>query len=138
MYNTVGARCFGAPDAFYRTFWVILEKISDEVQDSVVDPNIISKAVRDKSQRKGTNIGRSAIDFVLKGIRFSGHRFDLDLPQTSDALAEAFSNSVIEGLKKKGYVVDPAKILELRKYLSGGLLREPPTKGIELKGPIAT
>jgi hypothetical protein len=112
-------------------FRSILEKISDEVQDGEVDHNIISKAVRDKINRQGPETGRSAIDFVLRGIRLSGHHFDLDLPQTSDALAEAFSNSVIDGLKKKGDVVDPAKTSELREYLSGGLLRETPSKGID-------
>jgi hypothetical protein len=108
----------------------ILEKISDEVQDSKFDFTIISKAVRDESQRQKISTRRSAIDFVLKALLISGHSFEPDLPQTARALAEAFWNSVSEGLRRKGIVIDPAIEKELREHLSGGLLNGKASGGI--------
>ncbi len=103
----------------YRT---ILEEISKEVQNNDYNLTDTSKAVRDKCKYQEMAIGRNSINFVLKGISYSGHLFDPDLPQTPKVLAEAFARSITVSLRRSG--IDTSSSVEeiILRHISGGLL----------------
>ena len=113
----------GLPLLSAAKFRFILEEISNLAQDSVYDLSMFTRTIRDKSEANKIGIGRNAIGFVVKAISVSGHRFEPDLPQDSAVLAQAFCASVIEGLRRKGFLLKLSVQAELREYLSGGLCK---------------
>jgi hypothetical protein len=80
-------------------FASILKTLSEVVQESVFNFSEISKTVRDAMLKRGVRVGRSYINYVIRGISFSGHRFDPDLPQESVTLAAAFLRSLRKDLQ---------------------------------------
>jgi hypothetical protein len=107
-------------------FRFVLEGISSAIRNLEFDMTFVSKEVRDEARRQQKNIGRKAVGFVLRALRLAGHRFDPDLPQTSEVLADALCTSVLEGLRRNECTLDPAMARALRAHLSGGLLTEAP------------
>jgi hypothetical protein len=81
------------------TFGAILKALSEVVQESVMGLTDLSRAVRDLMLERGTRAGRGSIGYVIKGIMFSGHRFDPDLPQDEPTLAAAFVRSLLYRLE---------------------------------------
>jgi len=101
----------------------VLNSTSKIVQMTTFDLASVSKAIRDDSLSQNMGIGRNAINFILKALMIAGHRFDLDLPQSPSVLAEAFCSSILEGLRRKGYEIDPTIMDRFKSYLSGGIIR---------------
>jgi Helicase HerA, central domain len=124
----VAHNSLGLPLLSSDQFRFVLEGISNAVRNSEFDLNFVSKAVRDDARRQHKNIGRNAVIFVLRALQSAGHRFDPDLPQTSEVLAEALCKSVIEGLRRIERAPDPAMAKALRVHLSGGLLTISPSE----------
>jgi Helicase HerA, central domain/Zonular occludens toxin (Zot) len=101
----------------------VLRAISNEVQQTKFNWTLVSKAVRDRCRRENVDVDRSEIDFILRGIMRTGHRFDPDLPQEPKVLAEAWCSSVIRGLRlKDSPLLGGASERLLCEYLSGGLI----------------
>lgn len=102
-------------------FAVTLGTLSEVVQESTFNLTEMSRAVRDIMLKRGVRVGRGAISFVIKGIGFSGHRFDPDLPQDASTLAAAFIRSVLRDLRitvpLEGEALGRALV-----HCSGGLL----------------
>lgn len=108
-------------------FKCLIETISEEVQINEFNLTETPKAVRDKCALSEFNIGRTVAARVLMSISHSGHKFDPDLPQSPEVLAEAFTKAVIFGLRKAGVEVDDRTTSALKDYLSGGLLSPKPS-----------
>ena len=108
----------GLPILSAHDFGTIIEELANEVQLNEFNLTDVSRAVRDKCKVRGTSIGRSAIAFVIKGILFSGHRFDPDLPQSDRVLSEAFASSVLENLKRAGASLTAAMESKLTGHLT--------------------
>lgn len=104
------------------SFGLLLEKLSNEIQENGFNLIDTSKNVRDQCVAAGHNVGRKIVNFVIRAIHLSGHRFDTDLPQSSDILAKALVTSVLESLSEIMGKVDGNTKNTLEHYLSGGLL----------------
>ena len=100
----------------------LFETISEVLATSQFNLTETSKAVRDllRSDR-GMHIGRGAINYVLKGISWSGHRYDSDLPQDTRTLALAFSKQLLRSLSERSSIVGES-LLKAVEYCTGGLV----------------
>jgi hypothetical protein len=103
------------------TFAAILETLSEVVQESEFNLSEISRTVRDLMLKRGVRVGRSSIQFVIKAILFSGHRFDSDLPQEAPILAAGFVRSIVNKLQITIPLEGDALVRALV-YCCGGLL----------------
>ena len=88
--------------------------------------------MRDKCRREKVDVDRDEINFILKGIMRTGHRFQPDLPQTPKVLAKAWCDSVIQRLRlEESPLAGGSSERLVREYLSGGLRAEPAGGGME-------
>ncbi len=84
-------------------FELIFKSISDELQGAEFDLNIVAKAVQTECARhksKIGDVGRPAIDFIVRTLYFSDHSFDSDRPQTAAILAGSFADNIIRRVKE--------------------------------------
>jgi hypothetical protein len=103
------------------TFATLLVTLSEVVQESVFNMSEIAKAVRDLMLKGGIRVGRGSIDFVIRAILFSGHRFDPDLPQEAPILAAALVRSIVKDLQITVPLEGDALVRALA-FCCGGLL----------------
>jgi hypothetical protein len=71
------------------TYATLFSMLSDEITANGYEMTRVSRAVRDDCTSRGLSIGRQPINFILRGIQFSGHRFAAG-NDTPAKLAEAF------------------------------------------------
>jgi hypothetical protein len=109
---------FGVPMVSPQVFREVFSSISNEVQENEFNLTDTSKAIRDRCAAKGLPVGRNLINFLLKGIHFSGHKFDRDLPQSPEILAEALVRSIVFGYKKSGVVLSENLLHQLANLFS--------------------
>jgi len=81
----------------------------------------VSKAVRDRLSEHDVPIGRAAINFIIKGIHWGGHRYDPDLSQDPKALATAFVRN-LRTLVQPGPPLEGTDLDEALSFCSGMLL----------------
>lgn len=112
------------------SFRLLLEKLSDEIQENEFNLLDTSKNVRDQCVAEGHNVGRRIVNFVIRAIHFSGHRFDSDLPQSPDILAKALVMSVLNTLSETVGEVEGNIKNTVELYLSGGLLGKKADTGV--------
>jgi hypothetical protein len=104
----------------------LFEAMSEEVQANEFNLADTSKAIRDRCLAGGYPIGRKSINWVLKGIHLSGHKYDSDVPQEPSVLADAFVRSLLANLKKNHVELTDDDTHRIRDYFSGGLLKTTP------------
>ncbi|RMF23434.1 MAG: NYN domain-containing protein [Deltaproteobacteria bacterium] len=86
----------GVPRLHPEDYAALFERLAEEVREHGFQLNDTSKAVRDKLIEEGRSVSRSAVAFVVRGVRFGG----LDLRTvdrsrlTAGDLASAFKHNV--------------------------------------------
>lgn len=113
-------RLTGLPLLYQDDYRAIIEALSQEVQQTEFNLSEVSKAVRDTLVSYGRPIGRNAINYVMKGIYISGHRYDSDLPQDPSTLADAFWYSQ-RGSVEGRVEFDADALTALQQHITGGL-----------------
>jgi hypothetical protein len=83
-----------------------------------------SKAVRDRCIEEGSPIARSSVNFILRGIAFSGHRLGQSPHEEPVAIAEHFASNVQVLAESAGLPLSPEDRAHLDAWLSGELRRE--------------
>jgi hypothetical protein len=111
----------GAPLLATEKYRAVFEALSDEVQERPFDLAEVSKAIRDRLLTAGSRVGRTAINFIVKGIHFGGHRYDPDLPQDPKALAAAFVRNLRNSVEPTP-PLEGEELSEALAYCSGALL----------------
>ena len=74
---------------------LLFRLIADEVTLHGYFLHRTSKAVRDRSVEEGSPVARMSINFILRGIVFSGHRFGVAERESPDDLARCFAKNVL-------------------------------------------
>jgi hypothetical protein len=74
---------------------LLFRLIADEVTQHGYFLHRTSKAVRDRAVEEGSPVARMSINFILRGIVFSGYRFGLAGEENSGDLARCFARNVL-------------------------------------------
>lgn len=114
-------RYLQAPIVAKEKLKVLFEQLSIEVLANSFNLTDTSRNVRDRCQSVGAQVGRSVVNYVLKGLHFAGHIYDPDVDQSPKILAETFAYSLINALEKKGVAIDPNMRHKILDFYSGGL-----------------
>jgi hypothetical protein len=103
---------------------ILFTVISEELAVNPYSLTSTSKAVRDLMYERGHPVGRSAVNYVLKGVAMGDHDFSADRSQEPDIIADSF----IRGLAKFSNRVREAKPEErqgLQTWIAGALSSAP-------------
>jgi len=108
-----------APAEYNRLFgW-----IADEVNDNGYFLHRTSKAVRDRSIEEASPVARMSVNFILRGIVFSGHRLG-NLSQggaeSPGELAQCFARNVLVLCESAGLQLAPPERERVFRWLAGG------------------
>lgn len=97
-------------------YQAVFEALADELAVNPFRLADTSKAVRDALHEAGHDIGRSAINFILKGIHLAGHDFSADRPQDPMTLGRAFVDSLV-GTTAQELDLTPDQIREVSDWI---------------------
>ncbi|MBZ0266924.1 hypothetical protein K8I85_02110, partial [bacterium] len=122
------------PQLEVSTFRAVMEILSEELQNSEFSLTEISKAVRDRCNELGVKVARQPISFIIKGIGYSGHRFDPDLPQSPEVLGTAFADSVVESMRRMSHPLTAEDEGLLREHVSGGYYKSLDVETVAVSG----
>lgn len=75
-------------------YGVLFFAIAHEINQSGYNMTMISKAVRDRCKEKDVPVARQHVNFVLRGIAFTGHRFGEEA-ESPGILADRFMNNTL-------------------------------------------
>jgi hypothetical protein len=81
--------------------------------------------VRDRCIEEGSPIARGSVNFILRGIAFSGHRLGQATNEEPLALAERFAANVQVLAESAGLVLSAADLEQLDDWLAGEIRRTP-------------
>jgi len=79
--------------------------------------------VRDRCIEEGSPIARGSVNFILRGIAFSGHRLGQAPSEEPVAIAERFAANVQALAESAGLALSPADVERLDDWLVGELRR---------------
>lgn len=105
---------FLAPDAYAELFSIL----AAEINDSGFQVNRVSRAVRDECQRRGWPITRHAVNFIMQGIAFAGHRFGKTTEVDKELARAFFRNALNLCARNQLYLTRDEELLML-KWLVG-------------------
>ncbi|HYG65860.1 MAG TPA: NYN domain-containing protein [Thermoanaerobaculia bacterium] len=95
-----------------------------------------SKAVRDRCLDEDSPIARASVNFILRGITFSGHRFGQNGPEDPARLGDCFFRNVLSLCESAGLSLDSGERDVLRSWILGQL-DEGETPAADASGPEA-
>jgi hypothetical protein len=78
-----------------------------------------SKAVRDRCLDEDSPIARASVNFILRGITFSGHRFGQNGPEQPHLLGDCFFRNVLSLCESAGLSLDGGERDALRQWILG-------------------
>lgn len=99
--------------------------IAEEVNDNGYFLHRTSKAVRDRSLEEGSPVARMSVNFVLRGIVFSGHRLGHPGPpgqggsESPGELARCFARNVLVLCESAGLQLAPPEREQVFRWLAG-------------------
>lgn len=101
-------------------YHAVFEALSDELAVNPFRFTDTNKTVRDALQQAGTEVGRAAIGFILRGIQIGGHDFSADKPQDPNTLANSFLKSLIRVTASEAELTE-AEAEELKAWFYGAV-----------------
>jgi hypothetical protein len=78
-----------------------------------------SKAVRDRCVEEDAPIARASVNFILRGITFSGHRFGQNGPEEPEKLGDCFFRNVLSLCESAGLSLDEEERGTLSEWILG-------------------
>jgi hypothetical protein len=102
---------------------LLFRLVAEEVNQHGYFLHRTSKAVRDRCIEEGSPIARSCVNFILRGIAFSGHRLGQAPSEEPLAIAERFASNVQALAESAGLVLAPDDREHLDAWLTGELRR---------------
>lgn len=106
------------PDLYARLFRFIGEETDQEWYSTTET----SKTVRDRLTAEGTGVARNAISFVLKGIQYGDHKFEVGQGANPPIkLAEAFRDNILDICGNAGLELADEERELLDQWIAGGL-----------------
>jgi len=104
---------------------LLFRLVAEEVNQHGYFLHRTSKAVRDRCIEEGSPIARGSVNFILRGIAFSGHRLGQATNEEPLALAERFAANVQVLAGSAGLVLSAADLEQLDDWLAGEIRRAP-------------
>lgn len=105
----------------------VLREIAKEVNQNGFDATQTSKAVRDGCYGKGVAVSRASVNFLLKGLLYSGYRWKETGHEDPYTLGEAVVRNTITLARRTQFDLSPAQEQLVRYWILGGLDEpEPP------------
>lgn len=108
--NSVTGTPLLTPDGYTLVF----KALEEELQASNYFLTATSRAVRDRCIEHGSPVARRAVNFILQGITYAGHKFEENpLNDTAEDFADAFKDNVLTLCKDAQLVLseDELKLL---------------------------
>jgi len=105
---------------------LLFRLVAEEVSEHGYFLHRTSKAVRDRCIEEGSPIARSSVNFILRGIAFSGHRLGQSPNEDPLAIAERFASNVQVLAESAGLALSPGDRDHLDAWLTGELRRTAP------------
>ncbi len=102
---------------------LLFRLVAEEVNQHGYFLHRTSKAVRDRCIEEGSPIARGSVNFILRGIAFSGHRLGMAPSEEPVAIAERFAANVQALAESAGLALSPADREHLDGWLAGELRR---------------
>ncbi|HYH45580.1 MAG TPA: NYN domain-containing protein [Thermoanaerobaculia bacterium] len=98
---------------------LLFRLIAEEVTEHGFFLHRTSKAVRDRSVEEGSPIARMSINFILRGIVFSGHRFGVTDRESATDLGRCFAKNVLVLCDNAGLQLGPQERARVFGWLAG-------------------
>ncbi|MDP9121596.1 MAG: NYN domain-containing protein [Acidobacteriota bacterium] len=111
---------FLTPAEYARVFRMIAQEVNEEGYFLTRT----SKAVRDRCIEEGDPIARASVNFVLRGITSTGHRFDPNGGNDPVALGSAFSKNVLGLCESAGLPLSEQESETLNEWILGDLVKQ--------------
>jgi hypothetical protein len=89
-------RVTGTPLLTPDGYALVFAAVEEELRDNQYFLTVTSRAVRDRCIERGIPVARRAINFILQGITYAGHRFEENpLSDTAEVFAAVFRDHVL-------------------------------------------
>jgi hypothetical protein len=112
--NSVTGTPLLTPDGYTLVFGMLEE----ELRDSQYFLTATSRAVRDRCIERGRPVPRRAINFILQGLTYAGHKFEANpLNDTAAVFAEVFKENVLTLCKNAQLVLSDDELELLRQWI---------------------
>jgi hypothetical protein len=102
-------------------YGLVFRKIADEVGEEGYFLTRTSKAVRDRCIEEGTPIARTSVNFILRGITSSGHRFNPNGGNDPLVLGSSFVKNVLGLCESAGMPLSEEERTTLSDWILGDL-----------------
>ncbi len=110
---------------------LLFRLIAEEVTEHGFFLHRTSKAVRDRSVEEGSPIARMSINFILRGIVFSGYRFGVSDQEAAVELGRCFAKNVLVLCDNAGLQLGPDERARVFAWLVGDEGEAPPETAAE-------
>lgn len=121
------ARVTGTPRLTPEEYGVLFDCIATALSQRRYNLTATSKAVRDLCIERGHSISRSNVSFVLRGITYTGYRFNKDgVSDTPTVVAKAFLDDVRSLCNDAQLDLTEGEREHLQHWILGGLTQESP------------
>jgi hypothetical protein len=114
------ARVTDVPALSREDYRIVIKTLANDVSARPFDRTETSKRVRDECQAQGAAVGRSAINFVIQGLLYSGA--NLAGSPTAAELAEGWTANVVGLCRGARMEIDSHQLDDLRTWVGGGLV----------------
>jgi len=98
-------------------YGVLLGEIAREVNERGYNLNTTSKTVRDRCVEKGAPISRADVNFVLRGITYTGHRFGEQNQEIPEELGDLLFKNVLNLCATAQLSLDEDGISQIREWI---------------------
>ncbi|MCW7752546.1 NYN domain-containing protein [Desulfobotulus sp. H1] len=102
-------------------YGVLFASIAQEINHSGYNMTTVSKAVRDRCKEKEVPVARQHVNFVLRGIAFTGHRFG-EGKETAQVLAERLLANTLNLCENAQLSLSEGEVTSLRRWFYAGLI----------------
>lgn len=108
---------FLSPDQYA----LLLEELANEVDKNGYSRSSTSKALRDICNDKGAAISRSAVNFILTGIQFSGYDLGARDKESAQALGASLVDNTVNLCKRAQLALSEEDLSIVRAWITGKL-----------------
>jgi hypothetical protein len=100
---------------------VMLREIARAINEKGYHITRTSKIVRDRCVEKGAPVSRSAVNFVLRGIKYAGYRYGKGASEDPQQLGEALVENIVNLCEAAQFIPSEEEIEQINYWILDGL-----------------